>query len=229
MKSLHCLYSIVVSLLLGAVFAVPYAHAEVDEDVQLWAPMFLNTTLGEKGRATLEVQPRFGNDISQASMLLVRPVVGYQVTPNVSLWQGYGWTPSFNPYRNEHRIFQQALINHKIRKLQVQHRLRLEERFIENMSSMVVRGRWLVRGDYPLGASEKWGILGYNELFINATSTSTGPQQGFDRNRLYGGISRKLNPHTRVDVGYVMEYANQPLQVRDRINHIINLWLTVNF
>jgi hypothetical protein len=69
--------------------------------------------------------------------------IDYTFNPNLTVTAGYGWIVTF-PYGdqpvltdyNEHRIWQQLNLKNKIeskfRTIDIQHRYRLEQRFIEN-------------------------------------------------------------------------------------------------
>ncbi|MBS0152220.1 MAG: DUF2490 domain-containing protein [Nitrospira sp.] len=37
-----------------------------------------------------------GDDVTNIDQLLLRPALGYQLTENLSLWQGYAWVGHFN-------------------------------------------------------------------------------------------------------------------------------------
>ncbi len=182
----------------------------------------------------LEAQPRVSfqdtqNLDSGMSALIIRPALGYQVTPHVSIWQGYAWAPTFQPeFRDENRLFQQLLIENKIKKLSLTNRTRLEERFIEDTNGASIRGRHLLRGSYPLGKAQKWSVVAYDEFFVNFNSVSNGPASGFDQNRSFAGINRKLNEHVNVEAGYMFNYVNRREPGLDRINHIILLTLNMN-
>src|SRR5690606_2349588 len=99
--------------------------------------------------------------------------------------------------------------DNKIRKLSLTNRTRLEERFIEDTGGASIRGRHMLRGSYPVGKSQKWSLVAYDELFVNFNSVSNGPASGLDQNRAFAGINRKLNEHANVEAGYMMNYVNR--------------------
>ena len=70
--------------------------------------------------------------------MLVRPAVGYDLTPRSSLWAGYGYTPSFPATADvltENRPWQQYLWTGPGLGSTLQWRSRLEERWIEETSA----------------------------------------------------------------------------------------------
>jgi len=70
--------------------ATPCVEAsDLKQDFRLWAPVYLNFPITGPVLGYMEVNPRFSDDVSQIDQLLLRPAVGYQLTPAISLWQGY--------------------------------------------------------------------------------------------------------------------------------------------
>lgn len=212
-----------------------WAAENLVNDLQNWDVVTLAFPLTPDKKVLFsgDVQVRVGrlqdrgtrNDYTQ---LILRPVVGYQLTPKVSIWQGYAWTPTFEPKNlNEHRIFQQLQIKNKFHKLELVNRSRLEERWIENTGKTSIRFRHLLRVMHPIDKKERWFLVGSNEIFVALNGVPNGPAAGFDQNRLFAGVNRKLNQNMNMEAGYMNQYVNTRDPVSDRMNHII--WLGVNF
>jgi hypothetical protein len=199
-----------------------------DTDSQLWTQFVLNGRFQNGVRIAVEAQPRVGDNFQRLSLLILRPVVGYQVTRNMSLWIGYGWTPSFLPdFNNEHRVFQQVLFEDRYRRIGLINRTRLEERVIEGAGGTSVRLRHMLRAVLPLDSQRRWSAVGQNELFVNLNSTARGPQSGFDQNRIYVGGLYDVDRHTRVELGYQANFINAPRSRPDR--RLDTLLLAVNY
>lgn len=212
-----------------------FADINPEDNLQNWSIVTLNAKLKNRVLAYLEIQPRTTltgpeeDNENRFNILLVRPAIGYQVTKSLSVWQGYGWTPSFNPeFRNEHRLWQQVLLNNKIKSLTLVNRTRLEERFIEDAGETSVRGRHMIRLAMPVDKQEKWSLVSYDEAFLNFNSTPNGPKSGFDQNRIFIGLNRKINKHISLEGGYINQYINRKSPTRDRLNHGILVWLNIN-
>ncbi len=134
----------------------PAAAPAVEHDLQSWT---LLTAWGRQDRFRwyAEAQPRVSLSTGRFERLLLRPVVGLQVMPEVSLWIRYAWTPTFGPYRDEQRPFQQVLVEQKLAGVvTLINRFRVEERFIENTSGVSVRLRHMVRAVVRFGAWSPW-------------------------------------------------------------------------
>lgn len=84
------------------------ARADTMHDGQFWFPLYNRFSPSDKVRGWFKVNPRFGNDMSEIHQLLIRPALGYQILPGVSLWQGYAWITNYEPrFTDEHRLYQQ--------------------------------------------------------------------------------------------------------------------------
>ena len=162
----------------------------------------------------MEAQPRVGNEVSRLERLLIRPAAGYNLNKNVSLFLGYAWTPTFSntqyesDFRNESRIWQQVLIKHSDFGFDWQHRIRQEQRMIDDASGVSNRTRYLLRGSYKFCDTDNWGITGYNELFVTLNSVDRGPRAGFDRDRFFFGPFF-TSGFGRYEAGYLGEYGKR--------------------
>lgn len=218
---------VVVLLTLAATNTSPSALA-ADADSQLWTQFTFSTRLKQRLRLFAEVQPRLGNGYDNLSLLIVRTAVGYQVTPNFSVWLGHGWTPAFFPeFNSEDRWFQQFLLEDRYPGFQMINRTRLEQRAIAGAGAASVRLRHMLRLARPLDAADRWAAVFSNELFWNLNSTPGGPEAGFDQNRAYIGFAYNATQSTRIELGYMANFLNPPRGGEDRRLDI--LLLSVNF
>jgi hypothetical protein len=185
-------------------------------DFQSWTLVTAQKTLDSEKRwfLYLEAQPRIGDDISRLERLLIRPALGYNYDKSLVFYLGHAWTPTFSDthyrhdFRNENRIWQQALYKHDWLGLAWQHRFRQEQRFIDDASSVSNRTRYLVRGSYRIAESQDFGITGYNELFVTENSVERGPRAGFDRDRFFLG-PYLVSGKGRYEIGYLGEYGKR--------------------
>ncbi len=127
--------------------------------------------------AYLEVQLRFADldEDGHIDQLILRPAVGYQLTENLSIWQGYAWvgnynqrhTPPQSPFFEESRIYQQILYFRKFDSFKITSRTRLEERWIEHVDGTAVRFRTGLRGAYTLPMAPEWALVASDEVFVH--------------------------------------------------------------
>lgn len=177
-------YIIMIALLM------PFTAVSQDSDLGNWLIYIGNKKLDNQWNLHHEVQYRNYNAIGDLEQLLLRTGIGKNITDgNNNLLMGYGFIRSENYTSgedkivvNEHRIFQQFITRQSISKVNVQHRYRLEQRFVEEDFKM--RFRYFLGLTYPI--DDQFYLSSYNEIFINAE------QNAFDRNRLYGGLGYKL-------------------------------------
>jgi Protein of unknown function (DUF2490) len=201
-----------VLVLCGLVLHVPAARADLEQEHEGWFQVTATGPIAGPFRLFLEAQPRLGTDPADGDTdlraLLIRGAVGWQVTPRWSLWAGYGYTPTFNPFRLENRAYEQSLYVSRLGPLTVQNRTRLEERLIEDTGGAAVRLRHYLGLAYPLPRWPVWSLIAADEPFLNLNTVSNGPVSGFDQNRLYLGVSRQFGPHARVEVDYLNQVVN---------------------
>lgn len=175
-------------------------------DLGAWYMYFGNNKISSKWNWHNEIQYRnfdAGGDLEQ---LLIRTGIGYDVTENNNnVLLGYGFILS-QPYINgekteniEHRIFQQYITKQKFGRFNLQHRYRLEERFLQEDFRM--RFRYLLGLNIPVSGKEMLPktlyASVYNEIFLHFDSPV------FDRNRVYGALGYVINKNMRIEAGYM--------------------------
>lgn len=202
------------------------SHAQKN-DVGNWLIYFGNQNLDRKWNWHNEVQYRNYNFIGDVNQLLIRTGIGYNLSENNNnVLLGYGFIQS-NPYdsigkksRNvEHRIFQQFITRQNIHNFYVQHRYRVEQRFLSN--DFKFRFRYFLSVNKPLNKQrlEKNALYlsAYNEIFINDQ------RPVFDRNRLYGGIGYCINDFLKIETGFMSQMLEDKKQSQFQIIFFNNL------
>jgi hypothetical protein len=179
-------------------------------DVGNWFIYFGNKKINEKWNFHNEIQYRNYNFIGDNNQLLARVGIGYNLTENNNnILLGYGFinTQKYVPNSldkaetNEHRIFQQFITRQNFGIIFLQHRYRIEERFLPN--DFQIRFRYFLAINIPISKKtmEKNTLYlsAYNEIFINADKPI------FDRNRLYGAIGYVINKNIKVEAGLMAQ------------------------
>ncbi len=207
------------------------------EDFRLWAPVYLTVNLPNRFLAYMEVNTRIGDDVTNIDQLLLRPAIGYKLTDNISIWQGYAWVGNFNqahkppqsPFFDENRIYQQVNYTEKFGSVKFLSRTRLEERWIDHADGTAVRFRQMFRFMYPLPIAPDLAFVAYDEIFANFNTVGSvqgkGPQAGFDQNRFFLGINKTFSQYFNMDIGYQNQLINsrQLPGNANALNHIILL------
>lgn len=205
----------------------------VEQDLQHWMQVTVTTPLDSSKRwvGYLEVQPRVDymqeDNSGLFSSLTLRPAVGYKLTDRISLWQGYAWAPAFQTHnlRQEHRLFQQLIVSTPIKGMSLNNRTRLEQRLLEGANGTSVRVRHQAKLLIPLDKNNRWRLAASDEIMINLNDTPSGPKSGFDQNRAFIGINRRINDHVSAELGYLNALVNRK-HIPNRINHVIMMSLS---
>lgn len=212
------------------------ARAELEEDSQLWLAA---TTIGRwpagatdapsRVRYWLEGQIRFDDDASRHQQHILRPGLGYDLTPRLTLWAGYAWIDT-DPIRGrstgEHRPWQQLTWSaaQPLAGFAFSTRSRLEQRLVEDSSDAGWRLRQLFRGQHPLRGP--WSLVLQDEVFVNFNDTDAGAARGFDQNRMFAGFAYQFAPTARAEIGYLNQFIGR-LERDDRMNHILSLGIVL--
>lgn len=222
--------------LFNLIFPLVSGAAETDSRTSTWLMSLTRFTFTEEIRGFVDIQPRFtlndttGGEDNALDTLLMRGALGYQLAPNVGLYQGYAVIPTYDPKRVERRSFQELLINQSLTTGALLHRGRFEQRFLDGVDDTAYRLRYFVRHTRPLPSWHANLSLAINEeVFVNVNNVNGGPQSGFDQNRLFIGANYKVNQNLSYDVGYQNQYINGRLGRDDVMNHILFFGVLTNF
>lgn len=190
-----------------------------NNDFQIWTN---STALGSitqvhpKLKYSFEYQGRFGDYASRLSQLILRPGIGYQIIPSTSLWLGYAWIRTSQPFTikpiDENRIWQQILWNKKFNAFTTTLRSRLEERFIQETLHTAWRYRQLFRISYAIPEHEQLTLIGSNEVFFHLNRYNLQNNIGFDQNRAFIGIGYKTSDKTSLELGCLNQYIKRPIR-----------------
>ncbi len=217
---------------LAGALALAAQPARADEhDAQAWLNVTVLGPVSGKILAWAEVQGRFGDDASRLSQSILRPGVGYQISPRVSLWAGYGRITNHNrgPDVGEDRLWQQLLWNAgTIAGGAVTSRTRLEQRFVEGGSDTGWRVRQFVKFNRPLRKGGDTSFVLTSETFIALDDADWGARAGFDQIRNFAGVGFSVTPKARIELGYLNQYIDRP-GPNDRMNHIASASLLARF
>jgi Protein of unknown function (DUF2490) len=202
-------------------------------DVGNWFIYFGSQQLNKKWNWWNEVQYRNFNFAGDLEQLLLRTGLGYNLTENNNnVLLGYAFIYA-EPYiantnekrsTQEHRLYQQFITRQKFGRVFIQHRYRLEERFLENDFRM--RFRYFLALNIPLNKAlmEKnaFYLSAYNEIFLHLD------QPVFDRDRVYGALGYVFNNNFRAEVGMMTQIQETTSRAQFQIVLFNNLPLFKN-
>lgn len=182
-----------------------------------------NSDFGFQG----DFQYRNWNTIGDLEQLLLRSGLTYKPKGEPVLFTlGFANITTGTPGEssstfNENRIYQEALINHKVlKRVHLAHRFRYEQRWVENQDFRT-RFRYNLFINIALNQEDlvpkTYYLALYNELFMNGERDNGNNEVAlFDRNRTYLGVGYVLNKSTRIQLGWMRQetetYTKNQLQ-----------------
>ncbi|TDE29681.1 DUF2490 domain-containing protein [Flavobacterium ranwuense] len=190
-------------------FVAANGHAQ-KSDLGNWFNYSGNQKINTRWNWHNEVQYRNFNFAGDLEQLLLRTGIGYNLTEkNNNVLLGYAYIHS-EPYiagtddkreTDEHRIFQQFITKQQFGRVNIQHRYRFEQRFMND--DLKMRFRYSLSLAIPINKKvmEKNAIYAsaYNEIFVNTQANH------YDRNRIYGGLGYFINDHIKVEAGVMSQ------------------------
>lgn len=195
------------------------ASAQERDQTGAWYMYFWGAKIKESGFGFQgDVQYRNWNLGGDLEQLLLRAGPTYSpkgTNAMFTLGYGYilsgGYTVEDNSTSQEHRIYQEGLIPHKVgSRVYLTHRYRFEQRFVQGQDfRMRLRYNLFVNVPFNKPELEKGSVYLalYNEVFIN-TSKNIGQGRTvsiFDRNRAYGAIGYHITNKLKVQLGYMYQ------------------------
>jgi len=205
--------------------AQPSARAIVNQSVQ-WAAITSSVKLSPGSILFLDVQPRFAanpglSNATEPMQLLLRGHAEFVLKGKLTfapvgyarIWnQMYGKQPA-SFVNHEHRLYQQLAFSHLWGKASVNHRLRSEERFIQDKdqagndlgyTNRQLRLRYRLLMNYPLSGdkieAQHFFATAFYEGFLSRGELVT--FQDIDQNRLYMGIGYQLSNNLSINMGW---------------------------
>jgi hypothetical protein len=197
-------------LVMGCIFTALCCNCTgQSSDVGNWMIYFGNQAINNKWSWWNEVQYRNYNLVGDLEQLNFRTGLGYNLSENNNqLLFGYAFIRSENYVSsnqknsvNEHRLYQQFITRQQFGRVFIQHRYRIEERFLPN--DFDVRFRYFTGLNVPINqktmAKKALYLSAYNEVFINTEKPI------YDRNRIYGAIGYVFSKHWRTEAGFMRQ------------------------
>ena len=209
------------------------AQKTIDDQLHGWVVYQGNHKLNSKFDLHTEYQWRRADGFADWQQSLARVGLDYKLNPNCTVSGGYAWVVSY-PYgsqpivnqTNENRIWQQVILKQPIGNLQVQHRYRLEQRWIDTLFRQRIRYR--AQCIIPLQKS----YLDHGKgLFMNVNDeVFLGFGKGIgknilDQNRFIAAVGYQFSPKMNFQLGYLNQFVIKSNGIQMERNH--TLWTSV--
>ncbi len=209
----------------------PVSAIAAENDAEVWLSGTANGSLSGKLLGALELGVRPTDDPGRRLTTLIRPSIGYQVSPDVSLWLGYARFTVRSEGRadiQENRVFQQVSLSiGNIAGGNLTSRTRLEQRMFEGRSDTGWRARQSLRWVKPVGVKGLNAVLS-SEVLVAFNSTDFGARAGFDQGRIFVGANLPISKGLSIEGGYMPRYVRR-VNVSDRIDHIVPVTVAWRF
>ncbi|GGK59694.1 DUF2490 domain-containing protein [Rufibacter glacialis] len=212
-----------------------------DTNYNGWFMYFGTHKLTDKWGLHTEFQLRRYQVVSHPQQFLPRVALTYSLSDRASVAAGYAYVRTYpygdNPAREafpEQRTYQQLQLRDQQGIFILQHRFRLEQRWIKFPGAedytYLNRARYQFRATLPLqGATleDKEFYLGlYDEVFVNFGPNVT--QNIFDQNRAYAAVGYRFHKDATLEVGYLHQHVAQRNGIWFESNHTLQVGLTYN-
>jgi hypothetical protein len=173
-----------------------------NDDLRLATELGFEYRLSPHWLLRLDSQLVLDHDISRARDLQLRPSVEYALTPNWAIVGGYVQYQTYTTQLSALRgPFQDIAFGMDFGHLSLANRLRTEELFFDTDGALLVRTRYRLSAQHPIGDSP-WSILVSDEIYFNLKTDGTGRTAGYDRNKFYGGLVFDVSRGAKVSAGY---------------------------
>lgn len=202
-----------------------------------WLADFNTVRINNKFSVHTDFQLRSTDRVENIQTLLLRAGLNYHISKRFIVTGGYAFIHNrrvingISGYADEHRLWEQLIFNHALvfgrhtraREGTMQHRLRLEQRFIPQSSVVdnslqnegrvyANRLRYFFRNVTPLVPWSSAGSAPFlaiqNEVFLNIGDKSPVNGEPFDQNRLYVALGYRFNKKFDLEAGYMNQYVN---------------------
>lgn len=196
-----------------------------EPDLQLWLPTQFIHPFSKSLSVSIQTEARLQDNISEMSELVYKPALNYHLNETWAFSAGYKYIDKFHD-ANEQDVWQECHFNKKIDDLLSGFQVRLEERFIDDLSGVVPRLRLLQHVSHPIGESSFY-LTGFGAVRFNLDDKGQGPVSGFEQSRIYTGLGKYIGAHTIFEAGYIFRYE----ETRDRADkndHALNFQLVFN-
>ena len=200
------------AIYLLVLMTVPNIASANEDDVGSWLMYFGSNKLNDKWSLHTEFQFRnYTLTPNNTEQLLFRTGLNYHLRDKKMVTAGYAYIPTYefnseqsDPEKQEHRIWQQYIINNQVGRVKLEHRFRYEQRWIDGDFRNRLRYRLMLFVPLNKPVMQKGAFfLGiYDEIFLNSEDTI------FDRNRLYGAIGYQISKDISFQVGMMNQKLN---------------------
>ena len=234
-------------LLLVIFINTAQAQKEITTQSNAWVVYLGNHRINDSWGVHTEYQWRRSAFFEHWQQSLTRFGLDYYAKNGVQYTAGYAWVLTY-PYGDqpvehqftEHRIWQQVILKNKAQRADIQHRYRLEQRFLEQWAKNThnefentgfvfrQRARYRLLLNIPLNKKE----MADKTLFLSLTDeVFLGFGKGIgknilDQNRLSAALGWRFDSRSNIQLGYLNQYLVKGDGIKAERNHTLQLGYT---
>jgi hypothetical protein len=207
------------------------AHADDNDDAQVWLAMSTNTSIKGPLELHADINTRHSDNARHLGHVQLRGLLGWRFSRELMLGAGYSYVRTEaldGRVAHEHRIFQQ--LNFPIAGLgnaRLVGRTRFEQRLFEERDGVALRLRQQIRLNIPVdGAPKGTRVILYTEPFFLLNEPVPGASAGLNQVRSFAGLGTPLIKGVTLEVGYL----NQAITMGPKpLNHALSVSLGTSF
>ena len=193
-----------------------------------WALAANTIKINPKWSVIFDTQLRSNDQWEQAETFIFRPGLAFNSTGGWQFSLGFAWIENWRSISgirdgvSDNRVWQQMVRSHGLSGGILQHRLRVEERFLHDLAVsgndiikknnlFNARFRYFNRYIKPVvhkstfDSGPYWAIQ--NEIFFNVAGLPNSHGKFFDQSRTYLGIGQRMNTKADIELGWMTQYA----------------------
>lgn len=210
---------------------------EVQTQHHFWTSINSQARISDKWSVVADLHIRRTDYLKNNNFYYTRVGAAYHINKNlsVSLAGGHMWlankTATTELFVNENRLVQQFQLNQPVGKIVVSQRLRIEERWIQNVvnSELANTYKYSTRFRYQLGFAIPISKNKYipSLVFSDELMMQSGKHivyNNFDQNRFFAGVKQQITPSLAADFGYMHVWQQRLSGYQYNRNHTIRLF-----
>lgn len=202
----------VVAILLLSFTTHTNAQQNPNDELGAWYIIASNSNVSKKLSVQLQTQFRFFELARELQQFKIRTGAKYRIMEGLSAGIGYvylrndfSYLSENPPSFDEHRIVEDIYLDHALGKARIDHRIRLENRFIVTNGATDTRNWFRYMGTFTFPFLDVWSADIYNEIWLNV-----GDEPTFAQNWFGVGLGYKFSTLIKSRIGYQRIHLDGP-------------------
>ena len=193
-------------LLLVLSLNITFAQSPVEDELGSWFTFSGNHEISDKVSFSTLIQAWDYELADNFNFILYNLSLNYAVSPKTTASLAYGFSDIDSgfetnaPHNVENRLSEQVGYKHKLFKLPIDHRFRVEQRFLNKSGPNVIHNRLRYRLGMKITLNKTLFFRIHNEYLTTIGSKKV---DAFSENRLYGALGIHVSKSANIQVGYL--------------------------